>query len=160
MTPHPSEAPFTNYVGAHDNGHRSGHTAADLMGMDFPEPRFAVSGILAEGLNFMVGAPKLGKSWWALNIAVAVASVGRARGEIPVVQGEVLYLALEDSPRRLKGRLAKMLGSNPAPEALHFFTEWDRLTEGGAETIGEWVNDHPSARLVIVDVLARVRPRV
>ncbi len=116
--------------------------------------------ILAEGLNFMAGAPKLGKSWWALGITIAVASGGCALGQIPVERGGVLYLALEDSPRRLKSRLEKMLAGDPAPAGLHFYTEWDRLSEGGAEAIQTWVEEHPAGRLIIVDVLARVRPRV
>jgi RecA-family ATPase len=40
----------------------------------------AVPGILPEGVNILAGRPKMGKSWAALNIAVAVASGGRALG--------------------------------------------------------------------------------
>jgi DNA-binding MarR family transcriptional regulator len=139
---------------------RTSYSAIDLLATDFPEPRFAVPNILAEGLNFMAGAPKLGKSWWALGIAIAVASGGRALGQIPVERGDVLYLGLEDSPRRLKSRLEKMLVGGSAPDGLHFYTEWDRLTDGGAEEIERWVEEHPACRLVIVDVFARVRPRL
>ena len=53
-----------------------------------------------------------------------------------------------------------MLAGNPAPAGLHFYTEWDRLSEGGAEAIQTWVEEHPAGRLIIVNVLARVRPRV
>jgi AAA domain len=137
-----------------------GYTAAELMETDFPEMSFAVPGILTEGLNLLAGSPKLGKSWMALGIAVAVASGGRALGKVPVDQGEALYLALEDAPRRLKRRLGQMLSGDTAPSHLHLFTEWNRLSEGGAEQIVSWVGEHPSTRLVVVDVYARVRPRV
>lgn len=143
-----------------DGARRSSFTAEELLMSDFPEPRFAVPNILAEGLNFLAGAPKLGKSWWAMGIAIAVASGGRALGQVPVERGEVLYLALEDSPRRLKSRLEKMLVGDPAPEGLYFETEWDRLSDGGGEGIETWVKDHPACRLIVVDVFARVRPRV
>ena len=53
----------------------------------------------------MGGAPKLGKSWMALGLGIAVASGGRAFGSVPVEAGDALYLALEDSPRRLQSRL-------------------------------------------------------
>ena len=54
----------------------------DLLGADLPEPRFAVDGLLPEGLTFMAGAPKLGKWWLCLGLAIAVASGGRALGNI------------------------------------------------------------------------------
>ena len=40
-------------------------SAVDLMATTFPEPRWAVPGIFAEGINLLAGAPKLGKSWLA-----------------------------------------------------------------------------------------------
>jgi hypothetical protein len=33
---------------------------ADLVAADFREPRWAVPGILAEGVNLLAGSPKLG----------------------------------------------------------------------------------------------------
>jgi hypothetical protein len=61
------------------NGHvptrRTGWTAAELLGEDFADPRFAVDGLLPEGLAFMAGAPKLGKSWMALGLGVAIAGM-------------------------------------------------------------------------------------
>jgi hypothetical protein len=55
---------------------RTAWTAAELMATDFPEPRWAVPGILAEGLNLLAGSPKCGKSWMALGLGVSVASGG------------------------------------------------------------------------------------
>lgn len=136
---------------------RTSFTAVELLGTDFPAPRFAVPGVIAEGLNLLVGAPKLGKSWLALNVAIAVASGGHAMGKIPVERGEVLYLALEDGPRRLKSRLEMVLKGSPAPEGLHFETEWPALTDGGAEDLDGWLSTHPDTRLVVVDVIARLR---
>jgi hypothetical protein len=155
--------PFTDVMGEATqptNGHRTGYTAVELLATDFPEPRFAVPGIFAEGLNLLVGSPKLGKSWLALNVAIAVASGGRALGKVPVELGEVLYLALEDGPRRLKKRLEMVLGADPAPEGLHFETEWPPLIDGGAEDLGAWLGMHPDTRFVVVDVIARLRSPV
>ncbi len=137
-------------------------TAVELLETDFPEPRFAVPGIFAEGLNLLVGAPKLGKSWLVLNVANAVATGGRALGKVAVEQGEVLYLALEDGPRRLKNRLEMVLGDEnfTAPTGLHFETEWPPLIDGGAEDLSAWLGTHPDTRLVVVDVIARLRSPV
>ena len=49
-------------------------TAADLMEEELPPVRWAVPGILPEGLSLLAGKPKLGKSWLALGLAVAKAS--------------------------------------------------------------------------------------
>ena len=135
-------------------------TAADLMREDLPPVRWAVPGILPEGLSLLAGKPKLGKSWLALGLAVAKASGGVALGKIPVDRGEVLYLALEDNRRRLQNRLRKVLDGNQPPEGLHIATEWARVDEGGAEALDDWLSVHPDAGLVVVDILKVVRPSV
>jgi hypothetical protein len=143
-----------------DNGgpvRRTRWTGRDLLATDFPEPRFAVPALVPEGLTFFAGAPKLGKSWLALGLGIAVASGGRALGTLEVDRGEVLYLALEDSPRRLKDRLAILLRGEECPEGLWFETEWPRLGAGGAEQLSSWITEHPQARLVVVDVFTRMR---
>ncbi len=137
---------------------RTSWTATELLADKFPEPRFAVPALIPEGLTFFAGAPKLGKSWLALGLGIAIASGGRALGAIEVPQGEVLYLALEDSGRRLQERLNIVLDGERAPSGLRFHTEWPRLGDGGAEQIQSWVVDHPEVRLVIVDVFTKIRP--
>lgn len=131
-------------------------TAADLMAASFPEPKWAVPGLVAEGLNLLVGAPKLGKSWLCLGLAVSVASGGRALGKVEVEPGPVLYAALEDPPRRLKSRLRSVLGDAEIPQDLHIITALPRLPEA-ADWLAGWLEAHPDARLVIVDVLRKVR---
>jgi hypothetical protein len=147
-------------VSENGQGRRTSWTGAELLADEFPEPRFAVDRLLPEGLAFMCGAPKLGKSWMALGLAIAVAAGGRALGSIPVEPGEALYLALEDSPRRLQSRLRSLLGSDEAPEGLHLETAWPRLDEGGTDRLDRWLDEHPDARAVLIDVWPRIRPRV
>jgi hypothetical protein len=137
---------------------RTNWTAAELLAADLPAPRWAIDGLFPEGVSFMAGAPKLGKSWMGLGIGIAVGSGGRAFGHIPVTQGEVLYLALEDNARRLQSRLRLLLNGDQAPDGLHLWTEWPRLDEGGDAKLVEWLNAHPAARLVLIDVYPRIRP--
>jgi RecA-family ATPase len=82
----------------------------------------------ARGFSVLAGKSKLGKSWLALNLALAVASGGTAIGSIDVEQGEVLYLALEDTKRRLQGRLRKILAATEAepPAGLTLATSGPR----------------------------------
>jgi len=95
----------------------------------------------------------------ALGIGVAVASGGTALGGKLVEQGSVLYLALEDNPRRLQGRLRKVLVGEKPPRNLVLTDRWPRLGEGGLEAIEAWLISHPDARLVIVDTLEKIRPK-
>jgi hypothetical protein len=116
-----------------------------------------VPGLFPEGLTFLVGAPKLGKSFLALNVGLAVAHGGMAIGKIGVSSGDVLYLALEDTERRLQERLRSMLGTDDAPERLHLATAWPSLADGAADHLGKWLDDHPDARLVIIDTFQKLR---
>jgi hypothetical protein len=136
---------------------RSSWTASELLAHEFPPQRYAVPGLLAEGLNLLAGAPKLGKSWLAMNVAAAVAYGGVALDKVDVDRGDALYLALEDPPRRLQRRLKLVLDGEVAPEGLFFETAWPRLLEGGCELLDERLAQHPDCRLVVVDVFAKVR---
>ncbi|CAM00453.1 AAA domain-containing protein [Saccharopolyspora erythraea NRRL 2338] len=132
-------------------------TADALMATDFPDPRWAVPGILAEGVNVLAGPPKVGKSWMSLGLALAVASGGRAFDMVDVEPGPVLYLALEDTPRRLKTRMGKLLGDEPAPRNLSLATSCPTLPAGGDEAIAAWLDQNPDARMVVLDVFAKMR---
>jgi hypothetical protein len=131
-------------------------TADVLMRKVFPEPRWAVPGIIPEGCSLFVGAPKLGKSWLALNIALAVAHGGYALGKIPVDPGDVLYLSLEDTQRRLQERLTMLLDGD-APSSLHFATAWPTIAEGAVEHLNAWLANHPGCRFVAIDTFQKLR---
>jgi hypothetical protein len=136
---------------------RTSWTAAELMAAEFPELRWAVPGIVAEGVTVLAGAPKAGKSWLALGLGLACATGGKALGAIAVDAGPALYLALEDTGRRLQTRLRLVLGPDPAPHSLTLATECPPLPSGGDAHIAGWLERHRSARLVVIDVLARIR---
>src|SRR5260370_42652378 len=52
-----------------------------------------------------------------------------------------------------------MRGSELAPKGLSRATEWPRMDEGGHDQLRAWLEDHPSARLVLIDTWQRVKPR-
>jgi len=135
-------------------------TAAALKKFEFPPLQWAVPGLLPEGVAIVAGAPKLGKSAWAMNLCVAVATGGKAFGAFDVEQGDALYLSLEDGgPRRVKERLARHLHDEPWPERLRLATEMPRLDEDGAYDLNAKLETLPEARLIVVDTLQRIRPQ-
>ena len=103
-------------------------TAAALSAIEFPEVAFVVPRYIAQGLTIIAGRPKAGKSWLGLNIAVAVAAGDCVLNE-DVEQGDVLYFALEDNPRRLQRRLNQLIPHGKKPERLHFATECTRTRQ-------------------------------
>lgn len=136
---------------------RTSWTADELMAADFPEPRWAVEGVICEGVNLVAGPPKVGKSWLSLGLGLAIAGGEPAFGSIATVAGPVLYLALEDTARRLQSRMRKLLAGKPAPRGLTLATECPPLADGGDKAIAGWLDRNPDARLVVIDVLAKVR---
>jgi hypothetical protein len=135
-------------------------TAKELLAMELPEPTWAIPDLIPAGLTLLAGPPKIGKSWMALGISVAVATGGKALGKVQVDKGEVLYLALEDTARRLKSRLRLMLRDEPGPDTLTLAIECPPMSHGGDKRIASWLDEHPTARLVVVDVFARLREPV
>jgi hypothetical protein len=71
-----------------------------------------------------------------LDACIAATANRFTLGEIKPEQGDVLYLALEDSKRRLQRRVTKLLPtfSGKWPESLTITTRWRRLHEGGLDT--------------------------
>jgi hypothetical protein len=77
-----------------------------------------------------------------------------------VTQTEVLTLALEDGARRYRKSLHHLVGTNwPDRGQLTIRTTSRRLDDGGIAEIVRHLHKHPKCRLVIIDVLERVRPR-
>lgn len=132
-------------------------TSAMLSKTKFKEPTWAIEGLVPEGLSLLAGKPKTGKSWMGLDFAISVAAGSNALGNIPCKQGAVLYLALEDTKRRLANRQAAVLQGAQGPEGLTIATEWKRGDEGGLEAIEAWILESQNPRLVIIDTLQKVR---
>ena len=134
--------------------------ALELFEKKFEPVNWAVDGFIPSGLTILAGGPKVGKSLLALHLALGVATGGCVLGKINVEQGDVLYLALEDTLRRLQERLR----GNNFSEAdidklrnLDLHTEMYRQDEGGIDYIRGWLCMHSDAKLVIIDTLQKFR---
>src|SRR6266704_1327303 len=133
----------------------------DLLSKKLAPPKWAVRELIPEGATILAGKPKMGKSWMILQIGLALATAGIALNKIEVERGDVRYLALEDNERRLQSRLLQLLADswNDSLGCFDYVTEWARLNEGGLDAIEAWLEQHPQARMVVIDTLAKVRPR-
>lgn len=131
-------------------------TAADLQQKDLPPIKFIVDKLLPVGLNILASPPKYGKSWMVLALCLAVASGGRFLGYMTNQCG-CLYLALEDSQRRLKTRMNKLLAGKPAPAGFHFATMAIPIDNGLFDELEDFLKKCPDTGLIVVDTLQRVR---
>ncbi len=122
-----------------------------LLTTHFPEMRWAVPGILPEGLTILAGRPKLGKSWLALQIANAVGSGGKVFDK-EVQKARVLYMALEDVERRLQSRLKAQHAREDA-EVDYLFSGLP-LAGNGLIDLENDILAH-QYRVVIIDTLSR-----
>jgi len=128
-----------------------------LMNTPLAPIPFVVDGLLAPGLNLLAGAAKVGKSWLALWLSVAVAKGGDIWG-MKTRQGTMLYLCLEDSTIRVQNRLFEI--TEDAPDCVHFTTEAHAIGEGLEDQIETFLAEHPDTVLVIIDTLQMIRRAV
>jgi hypothetical protein len=137
-------------------------SAEELYNKQLPPARWVIPGKLPCGATLFYGRGKDGKSLLAWNVAMATAEGGKALGVYDVEQGDVLYLALEDGERRGQERLMDQMlhaGMEEPPTRLTLvFWTAPRIGEGFMERLETWVDEHPEGRLIIVDILEKVRP--
>ena len=134
------------------------YSAADLMGETFPEPKWAIPDVLPQGLTWLVGRPKIGKSWLGLDWALGVACGGYTMGTVKLPAGGAVYLAaLEDGRRRMQSRIGQLLTTGAAPADLYLTHRLRPLGGGLVDDLADWLNAHDDARLVVVDCLGKVR---
>ena len=66
-----------------------------LMNMKSLPTKFCVETLLLQGISMLGGAPKIGKSWMALDLCVRIVK-GETTWNLTTRKGTTLYLCLED----------------------------------------------------------------
>jgi len=132
-----------------------------LSNKEFDHIKWAIKGLVVEGVNLLAGKPKCGKSILCLNLAISIATGRKAFDFIDVEKGEVIYLALEDVERRLKDRQNQMAEEVTTEfDNIKFSTDWPKMGEGGIAKLAIALEKRPNTRLVIIDTLKMFRPAV
>ena len=132
-----------------------------LGSKQFDPVDWVIEDLLPPGVSMLSGRPKQGKSWlvhaWAMLIAAGKPVFGMKTNRC-----KTLYLALEDSDRRLQARTLKLMrthgiGNNDINGYFYSTTESSKLGDGLEEEIAHTIDRVPDMRLIIIDVLAKVR---
>ena len=129
-------------------------TAEELIRMDFPPLQELIEGMLAPGLYILAGASKIGKSWLVLQIAHHI-STGLPLWDRKTVKGDVLYLSLEDTLRRIQSRLLRICDGETGN--ITFATEAELIGNGFEKQIHNYMRHYPKTKLIIIDTLIKVR---
>ena len=134
-------------------------TAKELYELDLPPVEWIVPGLIPDGLTVLAGDAKIGKSFFAWNIAIAVAMGGTALSNIDIEKSRnVTYFALEDPTALLQERLG-MLTHDVIPSNIHIVDNKHNITFDsiGLKLLEEHINKTKS-ELVIVDTWKHVAP--
>ena len=130
------------------------YTMQELYKQPIEPVEYLVEGLLAPGLYILGGSPKVGKSWMALQLCLAVCG-GKAFLGRKTQRSEVLYLALEDGPQRLHSRALRL--TDTAPDGLHLCHRAATIGQGLEQQIEAQLAEYPHIRLVVLDTLQKVR---
>ncbi len=134
--------------------------AYDIYVKEMPPTKWYLEGIIHEGACLFTGDPKVGKSYFGIQLAIAVAgSAQTAFGEIPVGQhGRVLYLALDDtSEKRIHKRLHDLTTDTEAVKNIDIVSQRDlpTLKDGLTGLLDDCIAEKKYV-LVILDTLGAV----
>lgn len=134
------------------------YSVPDLTPEEKKPPEFIVDGMIPCGMTFLSGAPKIRKSFMALQIASAAAN-GSPFLSHNTTKCDVAYLDLEGSKSRVSFRAERMSMKIPRNVFIsNSITE--RLADGLVDKLRQLHRARPSIRLIIIDTYSRARGMV
>ena len=123
-----------------------------------PPAVYLVDEMVTTGLGMVVAPPKFGKSWFALDLALSIATGTPFFGKRTTRAG-VLYYALEDNDRRVQRRMNQVSGEERKDLSWFYHTEdAPTMGEGLFEEIDDYLDMYPEIKFVVIDTLQKVRP--
>ena len=136
-------------------------SAESLMNKQLPEPKVFIGvgeelPLLLEGTCILSAKPKLGKSWLALAMCIAVANGDDFIG-YKTNKCSTLYLDLETGESLQQKRLKKVLNGAPVPKNFYLDTETNPLNGGFEEQIEAYLKEDPNIGIVVIDVFQIIR---
>ena len=125
-----------------------------VMNTQMVQTPYIVEKMIYQGLYMLAGAPKIGKSWLALELCLSVAEGGQfLKHETNC--GQALYLSLEDSLLRLQNRLYEF--TDEAVDNLSFAIMAESIGNGLEEQIENAKQSLPNLKIVVIDTLQKIR---
>lgn len=133
---------------------RDPQTAATLMNTNLPPIKFYIDQIAPQGVGFLSGAPKVGKSFLAVEMCWSVAT-GNKFLDLKTEKVPVIYYSLEMGQELLQSRLKKMFCWDAAVKDLNIFYSLPPYEEGTIAQI-ELDIGMTGAKFIVIDTFAYV----
>lgn len=131
------------------------YSVPDLTEEERRPPEFIIDGMIPCGMTFLSGAPKIRKTFMALQMAIAVATGKPFLGH-HTIQCDVAYLDLEGSKSRVSFRTDRM--TTKIPRNVYITnTITERLADGLVDKLRQLHRARPSIRFIIIDTYSRAR---
>lgn len=125
-----------------------------IMNTPMKPIEYCVDGLISQGLFVLAGAPKVGKSWLALDMCLSIAKGEKVLGK-ETLCGHAVYLSLEDSLIRLQNRLYEL--TDEPSDNLNFAIMAELISNGLPEQIEYCRKRFDDLKIVFIDTLQMVR---
>lgn len=125
-----------------------------IMNIPMKPIEYCVDGLISQGLFVLAGAPKVGKSWLALDMCLSIAKGEKVLGK-ETLCGHAVYLSLEDSLIRLQNRLYEL--TDEPSDNLNFAIMAESISNGLPEQIEYCRKRFDDLKIVVIDTLQKVR---
>ena len=132
-------------------------SSVEIMNTPMKKQRFIVDGMIYPGLHILSGDPKIGKSWMMMDMCLSVAKGEKFLGR-KTEQGQVVYMALEDTFISLQSRLYEL--TDEPSENLTFTLLANSIGKGLEEDLQECKNRFPDLKMVVIDTLQKIRNNI
>jgi hypothetical protein len=120
-----------------------------------------INGIIPKnGVSVLFSPPRIGKSFWILDICAAVTT-----GGIPMSNptrkvdaddtGKCLYISLEDTDSSMKNRMKRL--NFPETENMLVAFTWRHLDKGGTHDIRRFCEKTDNLKLIVIDTFVKVK---
>lgn len=133
----------------------------DMLATEYPPLVWYAPGFLREGLGILIGAPNVGKTPLAVQLAIALATGGKWMNQVQCPQVPVLYLGVEYSAQELVPLIKESSFRTQIPRGYLFVKTIEDdfpTTPEAAIAELEWYITEYNVRVIIIDVLTAFLP--
>ena len=132
-------------------------SSVEIMNTPMKKQRFIIDGMIYPGLHILSGDPKIGKSWMMMDMCLAVAKGENFLGR-KTEQGQVVYMALEDTFISLQSRMYEL--TDEPSENLNFALIANSIGSGLEEDLQECKNRFSNLKMIVIDTLQKIRSTI
>ncbi len=130
-----------------------------LLGQSTDESEWVIPELLPTGVSLLAGPPQADKTLLASQLGLSVAAGLPFLKRFPAYQGHVLYLALAEDARRIRGRVMRLIYEQVCPNSFTLAFKWSPLRTSGLADLEDTLLALGDVRLVVIDPFMRLLPQ-